>query len=398
MWNTFGSCCLESGPLLAQRTNSVQLPTRWIWQQPDWPTFTWRDAQLAPLLRGINQLQGKLLGSAVSVTASASLQSEMETLLDNAISTSAIEGEQLNEASVRSSLAKRLGMDRAGMPPGTPQTEGLADLLLDATRNPCQALTLERLNKWHRALFPHGGGALAPIRVGKLRGVEPMQVVSGPTGRQTLHFEAPPRQGLERELRAFVDWFNRNQDERGQDPLLRAGIAHLWFVTLHPFEDGNGRLARALTDLALAQAERHSVRFYAMAATIMENRKAYYDILEKTQRNGLDITPWLEWFLGMLGQTLRVAERRIEHVLQKARFWQQHSQAVLNERQIKVLNRLLDAGVSGFEGGLNARKYRSLTQVSKATATRDLTGLVEKGCLVQRPGGGRSTSYDILWP
>ena len=376
----------------------TETQTHWIWQQPEWPVFAWRDASLAPLLREINQLQGKLLGSTGAIEGSENLQSEMDALLQNAINTSAIEGEQLNVGSVRSSLAKRLGLGQAGLPPGTPQTEGLADLLLDATRNPELMLTEERLYSWHKALFPSGESALTPIRVGELRGAEPMQVISGPIGRQTVHFEAPPRKVLEAELAAFFDWFNQTQDDAGLDPVLRAGIAHLWFVTLHPFDDGNGRLARAITDLALAQAEHHSVRFYAMAATIMENRKAYYDVLENTQRNGVDVTPWLEWFLVMLRQTMQVAVQRIDHVLQKTKFWQRYAQTVLNERQIKVLNQLLDAGPEGFEGGLNARKVMSLTSVSKATATRDLTELVEKGCLAQRPGGGRSTSYDINWP
>jgi len=370
----------------------------WIWQQADWPAFIWQDEKLVPLLREINLLQGQLLGCAESIQVSESLQSEINALLQNAINTSAIEGEQLNVDSVRSSLARRLGLEQAGLVPGTPQSEGLADLLLDATRNPGLILTIDRLFNWHKLLFPSGGGTLTPINVGELRNEDTMQVVSGPIGRQTVHFEAPSRKGLEDELDIFLDWFNQSQVNVKLDPILRAGIAHLWFVTLHPFDDGNGRLARAITDLALAQAEQHSVRFYAMAATIMENRKDYYDILEKTQRNGLDITSWLEWFLVMLKETMRVSVQRIKHVLQKARFWQQHAQTVLSKRQIKVLNRLLDVGPEGFEGGINARKYMSLTTVSKATATRDLTELVEKGCLVQRSGGGRSTGYDIQWP
>jgi Fic family protein len=376
--------------------NVKNAQAQWIWQQPDWPEVSWRDAELAPLLREINQLQGKLLGSAGTIARSESHQSEMDALLQNAINTSAIEGEQLNVDSVRSSLARRLGMDQAGLPPGTPQTEGLADVLLDATRHPERPLTESRLYQWHQALFPTGEGGVIHIRVGELRGDDPMQVVSGPIGHRTVHFEAPPRQGLEAEMHAFLDWFNRSLESE-LDPVLRAGLAHLWFVTLHPFDDGNGRLARAITDLALAQAEHHSVRFYAMAATIMENRKAYYEMLEQSQRGGLDVTTWLKWFLTMLRQTLQVADTRIEHVLKKARFWQQHAQSVLSERQVKVLNRLLNAGPEGFKGGLNASKYMGLTSVSKATATRDLTELVEKGCLVQRPGGGRSTSYDINW-
>jgi Fic family protein len=223
-------------------------------------------------------------------------------------------------------------------------------------------------------------------------------VVSGPIGNPKVHYAAPPREGLESELDAFIIWFNASQADMTLDPLLRAGIAHLWFVTLHPFDDGNGRIARAITDLALAQAEHHSIRFYAMAATIMAHREDYYRVLERTQRNGLDITDWLEWFLIMLRQTLNHALDQIQQVLLKARFWQQHRQAILNERQNKVMNRLLNAGPTGFAGGLNARKYMGLTKTSKATATRDLTDLLEKGLLEKCPGAGRSTRYEVAWP
>jgi Fic family protein len=225
-----------------------------------------------------------------------------------------------------------------------------------------------------------------------------MQVVSGPIGKQTVHFEAPPRHGLEGELDALVDWFSKSRADVELDPLLRAGLAHLWFVTLHPFDDGNGRLARAITDLALAQAEHHSVRFYAMAAAIMANRKDYYRVLDATQRDGLAVTAWLEWFLATLRQTIENALEQIDYLLLKAKFWQQHAQTVLSDRQIKVINRLLTAGPEGFGGGLNARKYVGLAKVSKATATRDLADLVEKDCLQKRRGGGRSTSYVIKWP
>lgn len=370
----------------------------WLWQQTGWPAFTWQGPRLAGLLRQVYQFQGQLLGSVRGVADEESLQSEMDALLQNAINTSAIEGERLNVDSVRSSLARRLGLNLAGLPPGTPQTDGLADILLDATHNHQDPLTLQRLYQWHRALFPTERSGLTPIRVGQLRGDAPMHVVSGPIGKEKVHFAAPPRPGLEGELGAFIGWFNAPQQEVGLDPLLRAGIAHLWFVTLHPFDDGNGRLARAITDLALAQADHHSVRFYAMAAAIMAHRKDYYRVLERTQRNGLDVTDWLEWFLTTLRQAMDSALDQIQYVLLKARFWHDHRQTVLNERQSKVINRLLDAGPDGFEGGLNARKYMSLANVSKATATRDLTDLREKGCLRKRPGAGRSTSYEIAWP
>jgi len=376
---------------------------KWIWQLADWPRFHWNDNHIIDgqsiysLLRENHQRLGRLLGSSQGIADDDGLRSEMDALLHNAINTSAIEGERLDVASVRSSLARRLGLERTGLPAGTPQTDGLAEVLLDATHNPQAPLTRERLFHWHRLLFPDGPGLLTSIRVGELRGEEPMQVVSGPIGRYTVHFEAPPRQRLDAELDQFITWFNDSRDTPAMDPLLRAALTHLWFVTLHPFDDGNGRLARALTDLALAQADRHSIRFYAMASAIMERRNEYYRILETTQRATLDVTPWLHWFLGTLTETLDSALQRIDHLLLKAAFWRRHADSQLNSRQVKVLNRLLDAGPAGFESGINARKYGSLTRVSKATATRDLADLLQKGCLIRLPGGGRSTRYDINW-
>jgi len=370
---------------------------QWIWQRPDWPRFTWEQEALEVRLRDIHRLQGRLLGSVDAIDPEEGLQTEMDALLHNAISTAAIEGERLDVASVRSSLAHRLGLDRGGLPPGTPRSDGMADLLLDATHNHAAPLTTERLLQWHRHLFPTGATGLTPIRVGQLRGEAPMQVVSGRLDRPTVHFVAPPREGLSSELDAFIAWFNESHADRRLDPHLRAGVAHLWFVTLHPFDDGNGRIARALTDLALAQTEQRSVRFYTMAAAIMARRQAYYAILERTQRHGLAITEWLAWFLATLEAALRDALDQVRHLLLKAQFWRHHDGTVLNGRQRKVLNRLLDAAPDGFEGGLNARKYVGMARVSKATATRDLTDLVAKGCLQRRAGGGRSTSYDIRW-
>lgn len=265
----------------------------WIWQQKNWPQFTWQQSELTQLLREINQSQGKLLGHSAVVSGNEGVQSQLDALLQNAINTSAIEGEDLNVDSVRTSLARQLGLDQSGLPPGTPQTDGLADVLLDATRNPDEPLSLSRLFHWHEALFPEGGDAFTTMHVGQLRGDDPMQVVSGPHGRSKVHFEAPPRAELEAELDQFIGWFNQSQHQTDVDPLIRAGIAHLWLVTLHPLDDGNGRVARANTDLALAQAERQSVQFYAMSATIMLNREAYYSILEQTQRGDLNITTWL---------------------------------------------------------------------------------------------------------
>ena len=374
--------------------------SRWIWQQPDWPHFGWQAERLTPLLRDCAQAQGRLLGMAGAAGSELSAQSELDALLQNIVTSSAIEGEQLNVGSVRSSLARRLGLALDGDSQVSARSEGLAELMLDASQHFQQPLTLVRLLHWHRLLFPAQEQDLLPrrIRVGALRGDEPMQVVSGRLDRPTVHFEAPPRAGLEQQLAAFLDWFETSRSDAALDPLLRAGIAHFWFVTLHPFDDGNGRLTRAITDLALAQAERQPLRFYAMSASILDDRKGYYQILETSQQAALDITPWLEWFLHTLLRSLQQALVRIDRVLAKSRFWQQHRQQVLSAEQTKVLNRLLDGGERGFEGGISAAQYQAVAKVSKATATRHLGDLLDKGCLVRLPGGGRSTRYQINWP
>lgn len=374
--------------------------SRWIWQQPDWPHFRWQAERLAPLLRDCAQAQGRLLGMAGAAGDAFGAQGELDALLQNIVTSSAIEGEQLDVGSVRSSLARRLGLETDGASRVSPRSEGLAELMLDATRHLEQPLSLERLLHWHRLLFPAQDDDLLPrrIRVGALRGEEPMQVVSGRLDRPTVHFEAPPRAGLERQLAAFLDWFEASRGDGGLDPLLRAGIAHFWFVTLHPFDDGNGRLTRAITDLALAQGERQAIRLHAMSVSILDDRQGYYRILEASQKGGLEITPWLEWFLHILLRSLQQALTRIDRVLAKARFWQRHRQHALSAEQIKVLNRLLDGGERGFEDGISAAQYQTVARVSKATATRHLGDLLDKGCLVRLPGGGRSTRYRIDWP
>ncbi|WP_223505509.1 Fic family protein [Pseudomonas sp. GL-RE-29] len=372
----------------------------WIWQQPDWPNFTWHAEQLAPLLRNCVQAQGRLMGMASSVGTSLSAQSELDALLQNIVTSSAIEGEQLNVGSVRSSLARRLGLELTDGNTVSLRSEGLAQLMLDATQQFAQPLTLERLLDWHEWLFPDQDTDLATrsIRVGALRGDDPMQVVSGRLDRPTVHFEAPPRQGLERQLESFLSWFDSSRNLAGLDPLLRAGIAHFWFVTLHPFDDGNGRLTRTITDLALAQGEDQAIRFYAMSSSILEDRSGYYRILENSQKSTLDITQWLEWFLQTLLRSLQQAMTRIESVLGKARFWQAHRESELSTEQTKVLNRLLDGGERGFEDGISASQYQAVAKVSKATATRHLAELLDKGYLQRLPGGGRSTRYRIHYP
>ncbi|MCB1727778.1 MAG: Fic family protein [Gammaproteobacteria bacterium] len=379
----------------------------YIWQQPDWkasqgertaPAFSWDAPALRPRLDAIRLLQGRLLGQSDLVADGTDQQAQLDALLQTALRTSEIEGEALNAGSVRSSVVRRLGLQKAGFvqglkdAPGTPQTEALVGLLLEATADTGQPLSIEKLCHWQAALFPEPP-LLGNIRIGELRGDEPMQVVSGRIDRPVVHFEAPPRDGLEAELQRFVDWFNAPPG--GLDPILRAGIAHLWLITLHPFDDGNGRVTRAVTDRALAQAEQSTIRFYSLSAAIMARRNEYYEQLEAAQKGALDISPWLGWFLSVLEDALHQGLRRFERVVQKTRYWQRHSQTVLSERQIKVLNRLLDGQGEEFEHGINASKYMSIAKVSKATATRELGDLLAKGCLHKLPGGGRSTRYAI---
>lgn len=370
---------------------------RWIWQQPDWPHFHWQSERLAPLLRECVQAQGQLLGMSSSAGRELSAQSELDALLQNIVTSSAIEGEQLNVGSVRSSLARRLGIEQVDGRRVSKRSEGLAELMLDATQHFDQPLTLARLLHWHEWLFAAQDDDFIQqrIHVGALRGNEPMQVVSGRLDRPTVHFEAPPRHGLEQQFEAFLGWFEISRTQAQLDPLLRAGIAHFWFVTLHPFDDGNGRLTRAITDLALAQAEDQAIRFYAMSASILDDRSGYYRALENSQKATLDITDWLEWFLQTLLRSLQQAMTRIESVLGKARFWQKYRGLTLSAEQAKVLNRLLDGSENGFEAGISAAQYQAVAKVSKATATRHLAELLNKGYLIRLPGGGRSTRYQI---
>lgn len=366
-----------------------------IWKQRHWPRFEWDESVLRPTLDAVRLLQGRVLGKTEAVHGQAGLDVEMDALIQNAIRTSEIEGERLDVGSVRSSVARQLGLEQAGVSARTtPESEALVELLLQSTHQLDEPLSRQQLCLWQSMLFVQGPGVLGNVRVGELRGDHPMQVVSGRLDRPTVYFEAPPRGQLEAELDAFITWFN--QPPQGLDGLVRAGITHLWLITLHPFDDGNGRVTRAVTDRALAQAERQSVRFYSLSAAIMARRHAYYDHLESVQKGSLDITPWLLWFLDTLKEALEQALLRIDRVLMKATFWQRHATTVLNERQIKVLNRLLDTAGEEFEQGINARKYQSLAKVSKATATRDLAELLEKGCLSKLPGGGRSTRYTVL--
>ena len=364
---------------------------RWIWQQPAWPSFEWNDAKLANPLARARLRQGELLGAARLLDSALSREAQAQILIQDGINTSAIEGEQINIAAIRSSVARHLGLPTAGLRAAPRAVDGLVEVLLDATNHYAKPLTRKRLFAWQAALFPTGRSGLHRIRTGTLRGDEPMHVVSGAVARQRIHFEAPPRKGLEGQLGRFLDWFNAPPARL--DGLVRASLAHLWFVTLHPFEDGNGRVARAITDMALCQDEQRPQHLFSLSAQIMRSRAAYYAVLERTQRGGLDVTPWLVWHLEQISQ---LADETVAHVLAKARFWLRHQGTPINDRQRKVINILLDAGPGGFAGGMNTRKYVSLTRVSRATAYRELADLVDKRCLVPS-GGGRSVSYQIRW-
>jgi Fic family protein len=370
-------------------------PRKWIWNHPDWPQFRWDDARLATRLSAARLAQGKVLGAARLLDPALTLEAVAAVLVEDGLTTSAIEGERLDLDAVRSSVARHLGLPTAGLPSPPRAVDGLIDVLLDATRRYDVPLDTGRLCAWQAALFPTGYSGLHAVRTGELRGDEPMQVVSGGVGREKVHFVAPPRAGLEAALERFVAWFNA--PPVALDGLTRAGLAHLWFVTLHPFEDGNGRLARAITDMALSQDEARPLRLFSLSAQILREREAYYEILERTQRGGLDVTDWLAWFFEQVAAAADAAETTVARTLGKLRFWTRHQATPLNERQRKALNRLLDAGPGGFEGGINTRKYMGLTRTSRATAWRELADLVEKGCLRPAGGGGRSSAYEVVW-
>ena len=364
----------------------------WIWQQDDWPHFRWQDSEILPRLRQVQRRQGILIGSHSRL---GNPDQTLDTLLANIIASSAIEGERLNAQSVRSSLARRLGSPQTQSYPVSERSEGLAAMMLDAIDNHEQPLTIERLYQWHRWLFPANEWSVQRLNVGQLRGDEPMLVVSGRVDRPTVHFEAPPRAALDDQLAAFIFWFNQTRHDPTIDPLLRAAICHFWFVTLHPVDDGNGRLTRALTDLALSQADSHSIRLYAMSVAILELRGDYYRALESAQRGSLDITSWICWFLDTLDYSIELALQVIDRSLAKKHFWLQHCHDGLSPEQTKVINRLLDGGQQGFENGINASQYQKVAGVSKATATRHLAELVGRGCIEKLPGGGRNTRYQI---
>jgi len=362
----------------------------YIHELQDWPRFTWNREKLAEPLADIRHRQGRLIGHMEALGFNLRQEAVLQTLTADVLKSSEIEGEKLDAEQVRSSIARRLGMDIGALKPADRNVEGVVEMMLDATRQYDKALTAERLFDWHASLFPTGRSGMTKIRAGAWRddSTGPMEVVSGPIGKEHVHFVAPPARRIDGEMQAFLDWFNPSADI---DPVLKSGLAHLWFVTIHPFDDGNGRIARAIADMALARSEKSPQRFYSMSAQIRQERGDYYDILEQTQKGTLDITRWMEWFLGCLGRAIDGAQTTLAAVLAKARFWERIHDVPLNERQRLVLNRLFD----GFEGKLTTSKYAKLAKCSQDTALRDILPLVESGILVRNPEGGRSTSYTL---
>src|SRR5581483_11220682 len=360
----------------------------YIHELKDWPRFDWNAEKLAGPLASVRHRQGRLSGHMEALGFNLRQEAVLQTLTADVLKSSEIEGEKLDAEQVRSSIARRLGVDIGALKPADRNVEGVVEMMLDATRHYDRPLTAERLFAWHASLFPTGRSGMSPIKVAGWRddSTGPMQVVSAPMGKERVQYEAPKADRVDSEMTSFLDWFEAGAKI---DPVLRAGLAHLWFVTIHPFDDGNGWIARAIADMALARSENSPQRFYSMSAQIREERSAYYKILERTQNGALDVTPWMEWFLGCLGRAIDGARETSRAVLAKARFWDRVKNLSLNERQPAILNRLLD----GFEGKLTTSRYASLARCSQDTAHRDIQELIRYGVLVQNPGGGRSTSY-----
>ncbi|MVT08577.1 Fic family protein [Chitinophaga tropicalis] len=361
----------------------------YIHQLKDWPDFYWDSEELSFLLAEVRHRQGRLLGRMEGLGFSLQEEASLQTLTMDVLKSSEIEGEILNPEQVRSSIARRLGMDIAGLVPSDRDVDGVVEMMLDATQRYTASLTDERLFGWHASLFPAGRSGMHKIVTGAWRNNskdDPMQVVSGAMGREEVHFQAPDSDVVDKEMKKFLSWFN---SEEKIDPIIKAAIAHLWFVTIHPFDDGNGRIARAITDMQLSRADESQRRFYSMSAQIRNERNDYYDILEKTQKDELDITAWLEWFLRCLNRSITVTDYTLAAVMRKAKFWENPASQTVNDRQKLMLNKLLD----GFRGKLTSSKWAVITKTSQDTASRDIQDLIERGLLIKEPAGGRSTGY-----
>jgi Fic family protein len=364
----------------------------WIFEHQQWPNFTWDEKIFSHQLADIRYRQGRLLGKMENLGFELKREASLKTLTNDVLKSTAIEGEYLNHDEVRSSIARRLGLDISGLIPSSRHVEGVVEMMLDATQMFYKPLEKERLFSWHAALFPTGHSGMHRISVGHWRTTQndPMQVVSGSIGREKIHFEAPGADKIEGEMQAFLSWFEKNDN---MDPVLKAGIAHLWFITIHPFEDGNGRIGRAILDMALARSEGTSERFYSLSSQIEYERKDYYKQLELQQRGTLDITDWLEWFLGCLGRAISSAETTLSNVLFKAKLMEKINIKPINERQRLIINRMLE---DDFKGYINTSKYAKLAKCSIDTALRDIQDLKMRGIFIQNPGGGRSTSYNLI--
>ena len=371
----------------------TSLAKTYIWQQTDWPTWSYDATTLSILLANAHQAQGRLLGKMQSLGFGVQQQTSLQVLTDDVLKTSEIEGEFLRPELVRSSVAKRLGIDIGGLSDSDRTVDGIVDIVMDATSNHAHDLSLDRLLSWHAARFPLGYSGIHKISAGQLRDdrLGPMQVISGAVGREKVHFEAPPASCLRSEITQFLDWFNASQS---LDPYLKAGIAHLWFVTIHPFDDGNGRIGRAIADMALSRADQSRDRFYSLSSQIMKERQGYYLHLERSQKGSLDATEWLAWFLQCLINAIDSANSNLYSTLAKTQFWQHWQGVPFNERQIKLLNRLLD----GFEGNLTNKKWSLIAKCSADTALRDITDLLDRGVLSRGSSSGRSTHYLIKQP
>lgn len=362
----------------------------WIYERSNWPTFTWDSSVLVSKLADIRYRQGWLLGRVESLGFDLRKDASLSTLTKDVVKSAAIEGKVLNLEEVRSSIAQKLGIDIGGVTPASRDVEGIVEMMLDATQNYTEPLTAQRLFGWHAALFPTGWSGMHQISVGIWRpeAAGAMQIVSGPIGRETVHFEAPTATRIDAEMAAFLHWFEELQSI---DPILKAGLAHLWVVTIHPFEDGNGRIARAIADMALARADQTGDRFYSLSSQIERERKTYYKELERQQRSTLDVTQWLEWFLACLGRAIVDAEETLAAVLYKAQLWDYVNQGPVNARQRLILNRMLD----GFKGYMSTSKYAKLAKCSTDTALRDIQDFTARGIFIRNPGRGRSTSYRL---
>ena len=362
----------------------------YIYERPGWPHLTWQGGVIAEPLAAVRHQQGRLVGHMEALGFPLRQEAVLKTLTSDVLKSSEIEGESLDAAQVRSSLARRLGIDIGALKPADRNVEGVVEMMLDATRHYDKPLSAERLYGWQASLFPSGRSGMHKIKTGGWRddSTGPMEVISGPNGKEHVHYEAPAAKRLSKEMKTFLAWFNRKPEI---DPVLKAALAHLWLVTIHPFDDGNGRVARAVADMALARSEDSSQRFYSMSSQIRQERSAYYEILERTQKGSIDVTPWMQWFLACLGRAITGAQSSLGTVLAKARFWEKLQDVSLNERQRLVLNRLLD----GFEGKLTTSKYAKLAKTSPDTALRDMLYLVERGALHVAGKRGRSTSYTL---